>query len=145
MTDIGRHASCDPKKRRTSRPAHSRSTSLITATGAPPGCLRKRRSAMRRRLWLCLAGVILTGAVHARDFGQWETMDPEIKAWYQNLRQPDSPAASCCGEADAYFCGNLHTKTDYLGHVHNFCTIDDDRDNATLRRSHIPNGTEIEV
>jgi hypothetical protein len=100
---------------------------------------------MCRRLWLCLAGVILTGAVHARDFGQWETMDPEIRAWYQNLRQPDSPAASCCGEADAYFCGNLHTKTDYLGHVHNFCTIDDDRDDATLRRSHIPNGTEIEV
>jgi hypothetical protein len=37
-----------------------------------------------------------------RDFGQWENVPPEIRSWFQGLRQPDNPKISCCGEADAY-------------------------------------------
>ena len=43
-------------------------------------------------------------AMNARDLGQWD--DPanaELKNWYQALKQPDNPAATCCGEADAYW------------------------------------------
>jgi hypothetical protein len=47
---------------------------------------------------------IFTGqTAHARDLGQWDKADPELKAWYESLRQPDNPAVSCCGEADAYY------------------------------------------
>lgn len=42
-------------------------------------------------------------ALSARDLGQWETSDPEIRKWYESLRQPDNPTISCCGEADAYY------------------------------------------
>lgn len=28
--------------------------------------------------------------------------DPTISAWFEALRQPDSPRVSCCGEADAF-------------------------------------------
>src|SRR3982074_3237078 len=44
----------------------------------------------------------LVSVANARDFGQWETVNPEIRAWYQALMQPDNPAVSCCGEADPY-------------------------------------------
>ena len=30
------------------------------------------------------------GCAHARDLGQWENTDPQIKKWYQSLLQPDS-------------------------------------------------------
>lgn len=42
------------------------------------------------------------GAI-ARDDGRWEDSDPGIRAWFESLRQPDNPAISCCGDADAYF------------------------------------------
>lgn len=85
--------------------------------------------------------------VHARDLGQWDGInnDPAIREWYQNLRQPDSPAASCCGEADAYWCDDLHTKKNYLGVVSNWCTITDDRPDEPRMRPHIAVGTEIEI
>jgi hypothetical protein len=46
---------------------------------------------------------LFTGiAVSARDLGQWDAPNnAELKRWYQDLIQPDNPAASCCGEADA--------------------------------------------
>jgi len=47
-------------------------------------------------LFLCL------DVATSRDNGQWEEMDPKVRAWYQGLMQPDNPTVSCCGEADAY-------------------------------------------
>jgi hypothetical protein len=38
----------------------------------------------------------------ARDNGQWENSPPNVRRWFQGLRQPDDPTVSCCGEADAY-------------------------------------------
>lgn len=69
--------------------------------------------------------------------------DLETTRWYQSLVQPDAPGASCCGVADAYWCDGLHTKTDYLGNIHNFCTITDDR--IIPNRTPAPIGMEIEI
>jgi hypothetical protein len=104
------------------------------------------------KLWRCpFAGIL--GAMllyqcclaYARDLGQWENQDPAVKKWYEDLMQPDNPAVSCCGEAEAYWCDDLHTKIDYLGKKHNFCTITDDRPDAPRKRIHIDIGTEIEI
>lgn len=49
-------------------------------------------------LWVIL--LLLAGAAHARDAGQWDEAD-EITAWYRSLPQPDN-GMSCCGRADAW-------------------------------------------
>jgi hypothetical protein len=52
-------------------------------------------------------------AMNARDLGQWD--DPanaELKNWYQALKQPDNPAATCCGEADAYWADAFEATSD---------------------------------
>ncbi|HZR77350.1 hypothetical protein [Bradyrhizobium sp.] len=76
----------------------------------------------------------------ARDGGQWEQTDPEVRQWYRSLMQPDNPSVSCCGEADAYWCDEIHVKDSKT-----FCNITDDRDNEKLRRTPVPIGTEIEI
>ncbi|MGJ5149891.1 hypothetical protein [Bradyrhizobium sp. HKCCYLR1023] len=78
--------------------------------------------------------------VHARDLGQWQNADPAIRDWYQSLMQPDVPTASCCGAADAYFADEVHVREGKT-----FVVITDDRDDAPLRRPHVPKGTVIEV
>lgn len=98
--------------------------------------------------WLALvaAGVIalaLVLSVHfanARDAGQWENSDPATRDWYQSLMQPDVPNASCCGEADAYFCDEIHVRQEKT-----FCAITDDRDDAPRSRPHRSLGTEFEI
>ena len=47
---------------------------------------------------------------HGRDLGQWENDDPAVREWYRTLMQPDLPKASCCGEADAYWCDDVHVR-----------------------------------
>ena len=76
----------------------------------------------------------------AKDSGQWSNVDPELKKWYSELQQPDNAPASCCGEADAYWCDGLHVRDGKT-----FCVITDDRDNIALRRTPVPIGTEIEI
>lgn len=75
----------------------------------------------------------------ARDLGQWGNVDPQVSAWYRNLKQPDNPSISCCGEADSYYCDE-HARGDQV-----YCIVNDDRDNETLRRTPVPNGTEIDI
>ena len=84
-------------------------------------------------------------AAHGRDLGQWGNNDPEISQWYRTLMQPDNPSVSCCGESDAYWCDDPHTKRDYLGNVSNYCTISDDRPDEPRRRPHRDIGTEIRI
>lgn len=88
-------------------------------------------------LWLLLASVIPS---KARDLGQWENTDPEVREWYRGLMQPDNPAVSCCGEADAYWADEVHVKDGKT-----FATITDDRDDAPLMRPHVDIGTQIEI
>lgn len=99
---------------------------------------------MLRLLFVLLLMIIPSNPSFARnDDGQWDDVDPALKQWYENLKQPDAPTASCCGVADAYWCDHVHTKTDYLGNVTNWCTIDDPR--MIMSRTPIPVGTEIQI
>jgi hypothetical protein len=97
---------------------------------------------MKNLSWF--AALFLTGLVcsvgQAKDNGQWENTDPEIREWYRTLMQPDNPNVSCCGEADAYWADQIKVRD---GKV--YAVITDDRDDAPLRRPHIPVGTEIEI
>jgi len=78
--------------------------------------------------------------VQARDLGQWENQDHAVTEWYRSLMQPDIPEASCCGEADAYFCDEIHVRDEKT-----FCTITDDRPDEPRGRPHIDIGTQIEI
>src|SRR6267142_6169928 len=74
-------------------------------------------------------------AMNARDLGQWD--DPAnayLKRWYQDLKQPDNPAASCCGEADAYWADAFEATSDgeYVA------IITDPRDDKPLVRTTPP-------
>ena len=84
--------------------------------------------------------LLLCVPTQARDLGQWENTDPATREWFKNLMQPDVPNASCCGEADAYWCDDLHFREGK-----SYCIISDDRDDKLLNRMHVDIGTEIEV
>ena len=84
------------------------------------------------------AAVTASGAARARDLGQWQNADPRIGAWYKNLKQPDKPAISCCGEADAYFADEFEVEGDQY-----IAIVTDTRDDEALRRPHVAPGTRI--
>jgi hypothetical protein len=90
-------------------------------------------------LFLCVFGYLHTGAV-ARDLGQWDAGDPEVRQWYQALMQPDVPTASCCGEADAYWADEIHVRNGKT-----YAVITDDRPDEPRGRPHVEIGTEIEI
>lgn len=77
----------------------------------------------------------------ARDLGQWSNSDPAIREWYEHLMQPDNPAVSCCGEADAYFADSYEVTKDgeYIA------IITDERPDEPLRREHVAIGTRIVI
>lgn len=77
---------------------------------------------------------------HARDLGQWDAADPAIVQWYESLMQPDVPQASCCGEADAYWCDDISVRDGRT-----FCRITDDRPDGPRRRPHRELGSEFEI
>lgn len=82
------------------------------------------------------------GAGRARDLGQWDAInnDPAIRWWYESLMQPDLPKASCCGEADAYWCDDYYARAGK-----SYCKITDDRPDEPRKRPHRDIGTEIEI
>lgn len=84
--------------------------------------------------------LVLVDTASARDLGQWTNQDPAIHEWYEHLMQPDNPAVSCCGEADAYWADDFHVRNGKT-----VATVTDDRDDVPLRRPHIDVGTQIEV
>lgn len=79
-----------------------------------------------------IAIVFGAGGAWPRDLGQWQNTDPAIRDWYEHLMQPDQPTASCCGEADAYWCDDYYARDGKA-----FCRITDDRptNRATGRMS----------
>lgn len=77
----------------------------------------------------------------ARDLGQWEGSDPQISAWYRNLKQPDNPNMSCCGDADAYYADIAETDSD--GDL--VAVITDERPDEPLGRPHIAPGTKFKI
>jgi hypothetical protein len=98
---------------------------------------------MKRIFLVPMIGVVfgcLIYGVSARDLGQWESVDPAIKAWFESLMQPDIPQASCCGEADAYWADSYEVDGDKYVAI-----ITDPRPDEPLRRKHIEIGTRIVV
>jgi hypothetical protein len=95
------------------------------------------------RITLVVVVVLLAStAINARDLGQFD--DPAnayLKRWYQDLKQPDNPAVSCCGEADAYWADAFEATSDgqYIA------IITDPRDDEPLGRRHRDIGTRIVV
>lgn len=112
-------------------------SSLSVIVAPPKGITRQWGQII---IFAIVGMLALVVAASAHDSGQWEETSPEIRQWYKGLMQPDAPTASCCGEADAYWCDtiNVRDKTTY-------CTITDDREDAPLGRPHIDVGTEIEI
>lgn len=90
---------------------------------------------------LAIAAIFLIVAhASAHDDNHGGVSDPAIQQWYRGLMQPDNPASSCCGEADAYWADEVHVRNGKT-----YATITDDRDDAPLGRPHVDNGTEIEI
>jgi hypothetical protein len=56
--------------------------------------------------------VTLTLPAAARDNGQWEHQPAYLRQWFQKLMQPDNPAMSCCGEADAFEADSFEVRDD---------------------------------
>jgi hypothetical protein len=85
---------------------------------------------------------IFVDGAHARDLGQWDAINnaPEVREWYQKLMRPDMPSSSCCGEANAYWCDDIHVKDGKT-----FCAITDDRPDPPRGRPHVDVGTVIEI
>jgi hypothetical protein len=79
-------------------------------------------------------------AVDARDLGQWADADPAVSEWFRELKVPDNPRVSCCGEADAYWADKTYTKDGK-----NIAVITDTRPDGPLQRPHVPPGTEIVI
>ncbi len=92
------------------------------------------------RLALVAAVLFLSTTALARNInGQWANIDPDLSQWFANLRQPDAPERSCCGEADAYYADSFEMTPDgrYLA------IITDDRVNPN--RPYVPVGTKVEI
>ena len=53
----------------------------------------------------------------ARDLGQWESIDPGQREWFEGLMQPDNPNRRCCGLADAYWADSYEVKDLSLIHI----------------------------
>lgn len=96
-------------------------------------------TALKIGMLIGIAIALLGVKTHARDLGQWK--DDSLSEWYRSLMQPDVPTASCCGEADAYFCNDYRSHQDGTA----LCTIDDDRPDEPRHRPHIDNGTVIVI
>jgi hypothetical protein len=69
----------------------------------------------------------------ARDSGQWGDSPAHIRQWFQSLMQPDNPAVSCCGEADAFEADSFEVEGDHYVAI------------VTDGKGIFPNGTRIPV
>jgi hypothetical protein len=76
----------------------------------------------------------------SRDVGQWSGQSERVQQWFEHLMQPDNPAVSCCGEADAYFADSYDIAGDRYVAI-----ITDDRPDKPLKRRHVEPGTRIDV
>jgi hypothetical protein len=94
-------------------------------------------------IWIVQAAVIVLSICEApaRDLGQWDGVDPLHRQWFQELRQPDNPHLSCCGETDGYWADSYEVKGDQYVAI-----ITDTRDDKKLGRAqHIEAGTRVTV
>ena len=104
------------------------------------GSLKTRSSACRNLGPALGLFLMLTLPAIARDLGQWDSQPIAVRQWFQRLMQPDNPAVSCCGEADAYWADSFEVDGDKYVAI-----ITDSRPDEPLRRKHIDVGTKIVV
>lgn len=65
-------------------------------------------------VWLIvIIFMMIVGYALARDGGQWADMDATIASWFRNLKMPDNPYVSCCGESDAYEADEFEIEGDH--------------------------------
>jgi hypothetical protein len=87
---------------------------VVSPKTSDGGALSNRGSLMQPTIVQAFLAVmwalLITGNAFARDGNQWQ--DSRIKEWFENLRQPDHPRVSCCGEADAYEADNFEVEGD---------------------------------
>jgi hypothetical protein len=48
-----------------------------------------------------------------RESGQWANSPAAVRQWFQSLMQPDNPAMSCCGQADAFEADSFEVEGDH--------------------------------
>lgn len=107
----------------------------------PPNRTPNIQVSMQKLLLRALVAAVFVLSVSkapTRDLGQWD--DPLISKWFRELKQPDDPSRSCCGESDAYWADDYEVNGD-----HYIAIITDTRDDKPLRRIHVENGTRILV
>jgi hypothetical protein len=80
-----------------------------------------------------VAALAMIASATARDNGQWEGSSAAVRQWFQSLMQPDNPAVSCCGEADAFEADAFEVEGDHYVAI------------ITDGKAVIPNGTRIPV
>jgi hypothetical protein len=85
------------------------------------------------RLRLALLALVVCAPAVARDNGQWENTPANVRQWFQQLRQPDNPRVSCCGEADAFEADSFEVDGDHYVAV------------ITDGKGVIPNGSKFAV
>lgn len=51
-----------------------------------------------------VCALITAHPAHARWTGEGS---PELRAWFNSLKQPDIPGMPCCGEADVYYADDV--------------------------------------
>jgi hypothetical protein len=93
-------------------------------------------------IWTVGAAVVVLSICKApaRDLGQWESVDPAQRKWFNGLMQPDNPNRRCCGLADAYWVDSYEVKDNQY-----IAIITDERDDEPLNRPHIENGRRFVV
>jgi hypothetical protein len=84
-------------------------------------------------LRIVIVFVLVSLPAAARDNGQWEAQPAYLRQWFQKLMQPDNPAMSCCGEADAFEADSFEVRDDQYVAV------------ITNGKGVIPEGTRIPV
>src|SRR5262245_228275 len=105
--------------------------------------LQASRPMQKSLLWALGATVFVysVSKAPARDLGQWDDVDPLVRKWFQELKQPDNPSLSCCGETEAYWADSYEVKGDQYVAI-----ITDTRDDKKIRRAqHIEDGTGMRV
>jgi hypothetical protein len=66
-----------------------------------------------KTLLAALAALATLLPAAARDNGDWSQSPANIRQWFQSLMQPDNPAVSCCGEADAFEADAFEVEGDH--------------------------------
>jgi hypothetical protein len=85
--------------------------------------------------------MVLSVGAAARDAGQWEASDAQVREWYRGVMRPDYPLAPCCGTADAYWSDSFFVDKD----GNTVAVVTDPRPDEPLGRPHIEPGTRFIV